>query len=192
MLRFQEPLTPAAKYLVAYSLEVADDELHDFDSDEWVHVFSRSASCFSLDLARTTIADLRDKLERPELYQLTDYHWLLLYDVLEQGIVPLSDWQIPEVNRDLASLASPEDGYLEIRRRGRRKPHVQIDFGWFIDKFFWDTDFFLSRTVYEQLDPEAKQQLGVKPETFGVIQGMAPHRDELRLEVWTEENEGTS
>src|SRR6266542_5390149 len=34
MLRFQEPLTPAAKFLVGYSLEAAADDLLDLYDDE--------------------------------------------------------------------------------------------------------------------------------------------------------------
>ncbi len=47
MLRFQEPLTPAAKHLLVYSLEGAEDELADFEVDAWEAQFPRSAACFS-------------------------------------------------------------------------------------------------------------------------------------------------
>jgi hypothetical protein len=193
MLRFAEPLTPAAKYLVAYSLDIADDEWHEIyaDPDAWAEACPRVARCFSLTLACTIIKDLWEKLERQEVYQLTDYHWLLLYGVLAHGLIPLNDLQIPEVNQELQTLASKGDGYLRIRRRRRGSPHVTIDFDWFIDKFFWDTDFLESVAVYEQLDPRAKQSLGANSEAFGVIQGMAPHPDELRLEIWADE-ENTS
>jgi hypothetical protein len=151
--------------------------------------FPRLARCFSLKLACTVIRDLREKLELPAMYQVTDYHWLLLYEVLPQGLLRLIDWQIPEVNRDLVPIAGADDGYLKVRRRGRRTPYVQIDFDGFIDQFFWDTDFLLSTVVYEGLDPEVKRKLGTNPELFGVIQGMAPHPDELCLEVWTAEED---
>jgi hypothetical protein len=145
----------------------------------------------ALKLACTVIKDLGEKLELPELYQLTDYHWLLLYEVLAQGLIPLNDWRVPEANRELVPLAGADDGYLKVRRRGRRTPPVQIDFDGFIDQFFGDTDFLLSTVVYEGLDPEVKRKLGANPELFGVIQGMAPHPDELRLEVWTAEEDVT-
>ncbi len=47
MLRLQEPLTPAAKHLLVYSLEGAEDELADFEVDAWEAQFPRSAACFS-------------------------------------------------------------------------------------------------------------------------------------------------
>jgi hypothetical protein len=187
MLRFQQPLTPAAKYLMAYSLDVVEDEWKEFsaDPDGWIAAYPEVAKCFSPELACTTIRDLREKLERPELYQLTDYHWLLVYHVLAKGMIPLNDWQIPEVNEELQQLRSKADGYLRIRRGRRRVPRVTIDFAWFIGEFFWDTDFLESPALYDQLSPDAKRQLGMNRETFGVIQGMAPHPQELRLEIWT-------
>jgi len=97
-----------------------------------------------------------------------------------------SDDQIEEVNQQLLTLASEGDGYLKFRRPPL---HVTIDFDRFIDRFFWDADFLESAAVYEQLDPRAKQSLGANPETFGVVQGLAPHPDELRLEVCREGEE---
>jgi hypothetical protein len=85
-----------------------------------------------------------------------------------------SDDQIEEVNQQLLTLASEGDGYLKFRRKRRPPLHVTIDFDRFIDRFFWDTDFLESAAVYEQLDPRAKQSLGANPETFRVVQGLAP------------------
>ena len=38
---------------------------------------------YSPEAALSTLIDLKDKLQRPELYYLNDYHYLLLYDVLD-------------------------------------------------------------------------------------------------------------
>jgi hypothetical protein len=58
-----------------------------------------------------------------------------------------------------------------------------------IDRFFWDTDVLESAAVYEQLGPRAKPLLGAHAETFGVMQGLAPHPDDLRPEVCSEGEE---
>jgi hypothetical protein len=47
----------------------------------------------------------------------------------------------------------------------------------------WHTDVLESAAVYEPLDPRAKLSLDTNAETFGGIQGLAPHADERRLEV---------
>jgi hypothetical protein len=101
-------------------------------------------------------ADLRGKLERPERYQPTDDHWLLIYEVLRLYVVTLNDDQIAEVNQLLFALASKGDDYLKCRRKRRPLLHVTIEFDWFIDRFFWDTDVLESAAVYEQIDPRAK------------------------------------
>ena len=176
MLRFQEPLTPAAKYLLVYSLEGAEDELADFEVNDWEAQFPRSAACFSCELARTTMADRRGKLERPALYQPTDYHWLLIYELLRVYFSILNVEQIAEVNQQLLALASKGDGYLKFRRNRRPPLPVTIDFDRSIDRFFWDTDFLELTVVYEQPDPRAKQSLGANPETLAVIQGGSPPR----------------
>ena len=112
-----------------------------------------------------------------------------MYEVFRLSVAILHDGQIAEVDQQLRALAAKGDGYLKFRR-GRRPPRpVTIDFDWFIDRFFWDTDVLGSAAVYEQLDPRAKQSLGAHPETFGVVQGLAPHPDELRLEVCGEGEE---
>ena len=78
---------------MVYSLEVIEEEWPEFyaDPDEWAEAKPRLAWCFPVELACTTIRGLREKLERPELYQLTDYHWLLLYEALAQALIPLND-----------------------------------------------------------------------------------------------------
>ena len=95
----------------------------------------------------------------------------------------LNDYQIAVVNRQLLTLASKCGGYLKCRRRRQRPSHVTIDFDQCIEHFFWDTDVLESAAVYEPLDRRAKPSLGAHAETIGVIQGLAPHPDELLLEV---------
>jgi hypothetical protein len=40
--------------------------------------------------------------------------------------------------------------------------------------------------VLDHLTPEAKPQLGLSGEAFGVTHGLAPHPDELVLKRWQE------
>ena len=60
MLRFAEPLRPAAKYLLAYSLDVAEDSWPDLYADpyDWARSFARLARCVSLDLAHQVMKNL--------------------------------------------------------------------------------------------------------------------------------------
>lgn len=57
----------------------------------------------------------------------------------------------------------------------------QIDFGLLIDLFFWDNDF-LGEEIPD-MSLEARQRIGISPETFGLTAGMKPHPEELVLKV---------
>ncbi len=178
-------LTPAAHALVAYCLEAAADELLDLyaDQEAWNANFPCSAACFRQELAQKVVLDLREKLDRPEEYLLTDYHWLLLCEVLQVYVGLINDYQLPDILGELQAVATAQDSaYIEIHRRSLRGRRVQLDLDGFIDKFFWDTDFLIEPQLFEQLDSEAKQRLATNPELFGVIQRLAPHPDELILQ----------
>ena len=68
--------------------------------------------------------------------------------------------------------------YLPERRK---VAGFSIDFDALVDMHFWDTDFLLDFEQFARLEPDAKANLGFSPSVFGVIQGLAPHPDELVL-----------
>ena len=77
MLRFQDPLTPAAREILVYCLEVAADEILDLyeDHEAWAAAYPLSSACFSRELARRVLLEVLDKLDAPEVYVPTDYHF---------------------------------------------------------------------------------------------------------------------
>jgi hypothetical protein len=178
-------LTPAAHALVAYCLEAAADELLDLyaGQEAWNANFPRLSACFRHELAQKVVLGLREKLDRPEEYLLTDYHWLLRYEVMQVYVDLIKDHQLPDILGELQAVATAEDSaYLEIHQRSLRSRRVQLDLDGFIDKFLWDTVFHTEPQLFEQLDSEAKQRLATNPELFGVIQRLALHPDELILQ----------
>jgi hypothetical protein len=62
------------------------------------------------------------------VYRPTDYHWLLLYEVLQNYCV---------IHNDLAP-AAPK-GWRPVGKFKLR----EIDFNALVDLYFWDTDFLL-------------------------------------------------
>jgi hypothetical protein len=64
---------------------------------------------------------------------------------------------------------------------------VSIDFEAFVDTYFWDTDFLLEASTYEQLGASVKQQLGFRADVFGVLSGLLPHPAELVLQTIEED-----
>jgi hypothetical protein len=183
MLRFPCPLTAAATEIFVSCLELAADEVIAFDSPEaWRHAYPLSATCFTRELARETLLNLLAKLRLLEEYVPTEYHWLLLYECLQIQIEVLNDMPLPLFVELLTQLATVQDaGYLSLPTRARHGAGCHIDFEALIDTYFWDTDFLLDAELFSRLDAHAKSNLGLSASVFGVVQGLAPHPDELVL-----------
>jgi hypothetical protein len=109
--------------------------------------------------------------EAPGLYQLTDYHWLLLYESL-RGFSGL--------HNDLARDAGAP---VEVG------PYLlgEIDFGALLDLYFWDLGFLLEGELVAAMTPEQRKQMGMNPELFGLSQGLVPHPKELKIELVEDE-----
>jgi hypothetical protein len=191
MLRFASPLTPAATAIFVMCLDLASDEVVDVDRPEaWQEAYPRSAMCFTPALAQATLVDLVDKLRLPEEYVPTDYHWLLLYECLQGQIEQLNDDPLSPLVNLLTALATAQDAlYLTLPARSKGSADFSIDFDALVDMYFWDTDFLLDAEHFAQLAPDAKASLGFSPSVFGVIQGLAPHPDELVLRRAEEQEE---
>jgi hypothetical protein len=189
MLRCQTPLTAAAREIMVYSLEVSADEIVDLfeDHEAWATAYPLSSACFTQELARTTLLDVLEKLDTPEWYVPTDYHWLLMYECLKEQIALFNEALLPSVVTRLRTLAGDQDiAYLHLPRRSSGTAAVWIDVDAFIDVYFWDTDFLMDVGLFDHLAPEAKPQLGLSGEAFGVTHALAPHPDELILKPWQE------
>jgi hypothetical protein len=183
MLRFSDPLTAAATEVVVSCLTISADMVVDFDPREaWREAYPLSAQCFTPELARATLVDLLEKLPLPEEYELTDYHWLLMYECLQVQIEVLNDDPLPLFVEQLKTLATAEDAvYLSCPTRAKGTAGFHIDFDALIDRYFWDTDFLIDAEHFSRLSADAKARLGFSASTFGVTQGLSPHPDELVL-----------
>jgi hypothetical protein len=187
MLRFQSPLTAAAREIIVYCLEVAADEIVDLyeDHEAWATAYPLASACFTRELARRILLELLDKLNATEWYVLTDYHWLLVYECLKEQIALFNDGPGPSVVERLRTLASDQDtAYLHLPQQSQGTAEVWIGFDEFIDVYFWDTDFLMDIGLLDHLAPETKQQLGLSGEVFGVTHALAPHPDELIFKPW--------
>ena len=187
MLRFQTPLTAAAREIVVYCLEVAADEIVELyeNHEAWAAAYPLSSACFTRELARKVLLELLDKQETPELYVPTDYHWLLMYECLKEQLALFNDAPVPSVVTRLRTLASDQDtAYLHLPKPSRGTAGVWIGFDEFVEVYFWDTDFLMDVGLLDHLAPEAKQQLGLSSEVFGLTHALAPHPDELVLKLW--------
>ena len=166
MLRFQYP--PDSIFLDILHEAIEDSfcwlEWTDYDQEGFSNSYPESAKCFHPKLAHKTLKLLLRASQAKSLYQLTDFHWLLLYEVL---------WKFCELFNDEPEEFSPA--------LGKKYGFCEIGFHEIIDLFFWDTDFLLSPDDLVDIGKFNRDQLGLSKETFGVVQRMVPHPEELKL-----------
>jgi len=99
-----------------------------------------------------------------KLYMPTDYHFLILHEVLELQIIS---------HNDLVSAFDQPLAFGSVLLG-----HVDFDF---VRYYFWDEDFLLDPEVMASLSEEQKAALGFNQETFALVQGLKPHPQELEL-----------
>lgn len=101
-------------------------------------------------------------------YHATDYHYLILWELLEVQI---------DIHNDLAKEAIREHYDTEERYRfARRKCSIED-----IDGIFWDTDFLFDSETMMRMPQAQKDSMGLSPETFGLCIGLKPHPEETLL-----------
>lgn len=172
MLRFADK---PDKIFLTILHEAIDQELgyfensaHDIGSFKASYPFS--SRHFTLTLAAQTLQRLRTASEAEELYQLTDYHRELLYEVLHGYSETFNDGAV-------TSELLEKYGINEI------------DFSGLIQMYFRDTDFMEDAETMLELTGEQKKSLGMSKELFGLTQGLPPHPEELEIRPVTKDQE---
>jgi hypothetical protein len=172
MLRFAMQPDRVFRAILHDALEFTRDTLADLaneDEDYWVAQYPNAARGLPAGAAVTLLDQLVAASRDAQLYQLTDYHWLLLYDCLRvycdihndnvqeasQGVLPVGPYQVGPIDFDLV-----------------------------VDRYFWDTDFLLDSTSLAGLGPEGRESLGVSDEVFGIAHRLSPHPEELQIIPW--------
>lgn len=172
MLGFQEDPDERSLAILHAALtdSLEETELSKDDPEAYQERFTRSypksAKCFTPSLGETTLMDLLRASQDSALYQLTDYHWLLLYEVF---------WSFTQVFNDEPECVI---GGLElVTKYGVR----EIDFYEFIDQYFWDTDFLAHPNDVIMMGEAGRKMMDFNKEAYGVIQRWTPHPEELVL-----------
>lgn len=175
MLRFASRPDSVFLAILHDALDVMIDQMSiavensEKDPTSWAESEPDLAVFFSPQLAKDTLSKLREASKAPSLYDLTAYHWYLLYMALHE--------QIGVHNDDLRLEPS------ELIPVGPYKVG-KIDMDAIADRFFWDLDFGGGKVI-EYLGGEARQLLTISDEAWSIAAGLPPHPDELTLQVWT-------
>jgi hypothetical protein len=172
MLRFATKPDRVFRAILHDALEFTRDALAGLVSDDegyWPAQYPNAARGLTAGAAVTLLDQLVAASRDAQLYQLTDYHWLLLYDCLRvycdihndnlqeasQGVLPVGPYQVGPIDFDLV-----------------------------VDLYFWDTDFLLDSTSLAGLGPEGRESMGVSDEVFGIAHRLSPHPEELKIIPW--------
>lgn len=141
--------------------------------------FPAMAKVFTPSLARTTLLNLRSRLDRPEVYSLNNYHYLILYDVIDFYADIHNDMvAISENKEDRKEASFVDPFYIE-----------SIDMDGLLELYFFDIDFLADAETMLNIPDWLRKTYS--PETFGLSQGMLPHAEELELKVNTSEDMGS-
>jgi len=171
MLYFQQKPDPVFTAILHEALDLLREDLGqmlaDGDLSLWEANFPLSARCFKPKSAMQVAERLLKASRDADVYRVTDYHWLLLYECLEEYCF---------CHNDLAE--GDPIGLLTIGdyRVG------QIDFGLIVDLYFWDTDFLIPAEVVVGMGERGRKTMRLNDELYGIAQGWLPHPEELRLE----------
>lgn len=171
MLHFASPSNSALTALVNDALEMMHEDFDERFVDEnemqriWKTQYPSAATVFPVPLVRPVNEQLLTASQRPEVYEITDYHWLFLFDCLRHYCGIHND------------LVREEHGPISVG------PYQigQIDFDDLLDQYFWDLDFLLDAEDVVAIGMQGRRMLGMNQETFGLVLGMQPHPAELKI-----------
>lgn len=156
-------------FIHAIDLMIRDHLEDKYDADRWVTQLPRASKIFSPETAMTTVKELqKGNKDDSSLWELNDYHYCLLYDILDEFC---------EVRNDMGrEIDMPFAVMGDIKIWG-------VDFEAISEIYFPDTDFMIPQERMENLDEEEKKHFGFRPETFPTTMGLKPHPDELKLKL---------
>jgi hypothetical protein len=173
MLLFQEKPDKIFTQILHEALDIAIDivKFPDEDKDgEYYRLFFPNASKnFSRDMAFYVLEELKEYCADPNLWKMTDYHLVLLYDALKHYC-------------DVAGDCAKDSGETMLSIGDYKVWEVNFDD--MIACYFRDLDFLHGEELFLDV-PEAKKKcFGYRGESFGVAVGMKPHIKELALEFY--------
>jgi len=140
------------------------------DGEGLLSLMPNASRVFAPEIALKTLKHVLHCHRGPGLYRLNDYHWLLLYDVLEYFC---------RVHNESVSTA-PNDFEKERMSKTGGFHIEEIRCDGLIDIYFYNTDFLADEEAAAD-DPKEGVASDLHDEAFSISQGLAPHPDELKL-----------
>ncbi len=135
------------------------------DQEDWLCAsMPRAARFFTAPQAREQLLAIQKVYHDNRLYELTKYHWLLLYECLETFTQGFNEQPV---------------GWLAQKYGIQR-----IDFRDLVQLFFWDTSFLQDHLA--KMSRQETRTMLIWPESIGLTAGFKTHPDELAFTVCDE------
>jgi hypothetical protein len=163
MLRFVEKYDKSFRSALTISLEMMQRNLENIMADDnkkrGLKDYKDSFPLSSRYFTPQEVYDLITKIveaneDNTTLYWTTDYHFALCYESLNHI------------------------GSISVRGKER-----ELDLDYIFDCYFWDTDFLFTQEQMLDSSLEKKEVMGIRQETFGVVNGMKPCLVEIELRI---------
>jgi hypothetical protein len=172
MLHWANESTPEFNELLEYVIEFARDIAYDNSKDgSWMNNedwFSCSKIFSDVDSFGNECQNLISAIHSPELLMPTEYHFYLIYNVLETFL-------------DFAIDDPKSEEYRLFMKLGKDfKVYTLEDiFLIILDYFFWDLDFLMNPEEFNRLNKATKELMDFSDGTFGVVNQLQPTAEEL-------------
>ena len=183
MLRFQSHPDRVFTAILKDCIVLMTDEIYDTVSfenskeeftEELHYLLPNARKVFTPGTALTTLKEMLVCLEKPQLYYLNDYHYLLLYDTLSN---------LCELHNSAVRAAENKKDKIEMSQMIGGYYIEELLFSEMVDIYFYDVDFLLTPEETFDLGMEGRKSIDVSDKTFAISQGLAPHPEELSLTV---------
>jgi hypothetical protein len=138
----------------------------EYRKDDLVNFYPNAHKCINWLTLIKMLHILTDGLESKEhWYAMNTYHFCVLYDILNRNAFNYNHDTVDEKLLFLPTLQGES-----------------FDFKQFIQDYFYNRVFLLEANRYNELSQSEKQRMGFTcPCQFGVINGLLPNSEELRL-----------
>ncbi len=181
MLELTRKPTKVAREVFLFAMDSAGDFASACYADTWRECFPNAAKCFTRELGAQTYRVLLEKWGEPGLFRLTDYHWLLLDEAIEQMFSWMNDKTEPEfVTEALSNAQGTDFQWIALDPSGHAVADCE---SLFLDIYFDDADYLLPAEVLDRMNVGTKKGFGFRSTTWAVAHSLPPHPEELSLAV---------
>lgn len=166
---FTKVLAEAFKLLIDYlKNDISTFTKEELEGNVLQYHLAHAKRNFTVDTIIPVLQELAKRNRKPGLWELNDYHYLVIYDTLRYYC---------DIQNDLARDTG------EPILRINNYTISELDFDEIIELYFWDTDFLIEEDMFLKLGEKEKQTLGTNKELFGIVTGLKPHSSELTIKL---------